>query len=119
MSFARLRASIRWSNDRTGACAWVLGETIERASLTSRQRRSSRDFGGFVGTRKHVVYAGNREPRTLPDELFADPPRSVRIGEEDRAERNVLRARGDELEDVAARRDAAHPDDRKIGRAAA
>src|SRR5438093_3091517 len=119
MSFARLRASIRWSNERTGACAWVLGETIERASLTSRQRASSGDFGGFVCAREHVVYAGNGDPRTLPDDLFANPPRSVRIGEEDRPERNVPRARRDEFDDVPSRGNAAHPDDREIGRAAA
>src|SRR3989442_15928593 len=104
MSFARLRASIRWSSERTGACAWVL-DTMERASLTTRQQRSSRDFGGFVRTRKDVVYAGNTEPRALLGELLADSPRRFRIGEEDRAERHVARARGDELEDVPPGRD--------------
>jgi hypothetical protein len=28
MSFARFSASIRWSSDRTGASAWVLGDTM-------------------------------------------------------------------------------------------
>src|SRR5580765_4810758 len=41
MSFARLRASILWSRDRAGAWAWAfVDETIERASLTTSQRRS-------------------------------------------------------------------------------
>src|SRR5919204_936148 len=119
MSFARLSASIRWSRERTGAWAWVLGDTIERASLTTRRRGSSQDFRRFVRARECVVRIGNANSRTLLDELRTHAPRCIRICKKHRAERDVRCAGGDELERVAAARDSAHADDRQRGRATA
>src|SRR5579884_2139435 len=119
MSLARRRASIRWSSERSGACAWVLGDTIERASLTTRCAASSRDARPFVGAREHVVDAGDGKSRTLFDELCANARRRVGIGKEDGAERDVRRTCGDELDDVSAVPHAAHADDRRTRRAIA
>jgi len=41
MSFARWRASIRWSSDRAGAWACVFDVTIEAPSLASCDREFS------------------------------------------------------------------------------
>src|SRR5436190_22762043 len=73
-----------------------------------------RRFG--VREADYVVRTVNAELLKLACKLGSDAAGSGGVREEDRAERDAGRARGDELERIAARRDPAHPDDREPGR---
>src|SRR5438876_3873083 len=124
MSLALLRASMRWSRERAGACAWVFA-TIGARILTVLGARSSlldfRDLQGFFDHRNLVCnptgFVWTREPESghLGGELGADSSGGFRVPEENGPERNRGRPAGDQLERVAARRDAAYADDRQRG----
>src|SRR5947209_1229677 len=87
-SFALLRASIRWSSDRAGACACVLVGLMGRAILPTSRLASSGDF--FLRFRAfcdsdRVFGRGNACFGAGGDELGANPRGRVRVREEDRA----------------------------------
>src|SRR5213075_988811 len=73
-----------------------------------------RRFG--VREADYVVRTVNAEPLQLACKLGSDAAGSGGVREEDRAECDAGRARGGELERIAAGRDPAHPDDREPGR---
>src|SRR5262245_55986655 len=118
MSFARLSASILWSRERAGACPWVFVEdTTERASLTQWHAGSIRDAHEFSAQRAEssdvcdsarVVDVSEPERAGFGVELGTDSRRRVGVAEEDRAERDVVRAGRDELERVAPGHHATH-----------
>src|SRR4051812_47125855 len=130
MSFALLSASMRWSSERTGASAWVLGDTIRahesnkwpiavnhplsRVFLRCRngQQRAVRERVGLAEIAQVTSFELGRK-------LRADACGCVRIGEENRAEGDVKGACGGEVEHVASGRDAPHADDRELRRAVA
>src|SRR5947209_13277780 len=84
-SFALLRASIRWSSDRAGACACVLVGLMGRAILPTSRLASSSDF--YLSFRAfcdigRVFGRGNTGFGARGDELSADPGGCVRVGKE-------------------------------------
>src|SRR3982074_1380338 len=109
MSFARLRASILWSNERTGAwtCVWGAGM---RAALYQPPSRMQLPRFGLVcqpgnGVHCYAECVGRMiEPGTCRFcvELLSHARGCVRIGEEHGAECNVCRAARDQLERVAS-----------------
>src|SRR6516165_8148717 len=84
----------------------------------TRNCEAPREDAAGVCEPPHGLDGVEPEPVELDLELGPDPGRRIRIGEQNGAERDRRRPRGDELERVTSRRDPAHPDDRKGGRAA-
>src|SRR3954447_21697542 len=118
MSFARLSASILWSNERTGAWTCVWGGTM-RAALYQPLSRVQLPRFGLVCHRGNVVHRdAERVGRTIEPgtcrfdaELFAHACGSIRIAEEHRAQCNVRRTARDQLERIASVAHASHADD--------
>src|SRR2546429_5008418 len=81
----------------------------------SRLEVEGRGFG-LVGGADDVVRVGKAVGCQLGFQLGSDAGRGAGIGEETRAERDIARARGEQLERVAAPRDSTHADDRHAGR---
>src|SRR5260221_13666067 len=96
MSFARLRASILWSNERTGACTCVWGGTMRAALYQPHSRGQAGRFclvcqAGNVG-RRHAERIGRTSEAgacRFGVELFAHTPRRTRVCEQHRADCNV------------------------------
>src|SRR4026207_240398 len=92
MSFARWRASIRWSSERAGAWACVFDVTIERTSLASCGRESrgtvGSDLQGFfkLGNSDRAGVGRVLEPTggSLGPELVPQAGGRERVREEDR-----------------------------------
>src|SRR3954452_4630823 len=112
MSFARLRASMRWSSERTGACTWVWGGTMSAASYQPASAVQLPTIclvfhpgNGCERRAERVVDVVESDTRELVRDLFAHPRRRVGIAEQDRAERDVRRTARDELDDIASARD--------------
>src|SRR5215204_972669 len=82
MSFARLRASIRWSRERRGACAWVLRAATARGILTSSEPRSTLHICRCM----QVFFAVNARPAVegWAFRLMSGSYGVVRIGEAER-----------------------------------
>src|SRR5258705_3840229 len=119
MSFARLRASILWSNERTGAWTCVWGGTMRAALYQPHSRVQALRFGLVCqpGNAVHRNAEGigrtiEARARRFGVEFFAHAPRCIGVREQHRAERNVRRAACDQLERVASVAHAAHADDR-------
>src|SRR5437763_2942858 len=74
---------------------------------------------GLVRGADSVVSVGKALRGELGLQLGPNSPGCSGIGEEDRAERDVVRAHGEQLEHMAPGRDSAHPDDRERGGATA
>src|SRR5438477_12479315 len=84
----------------------------------SRPLMEGREIGLVRGA-DGVVSFGKAVRGELGLQLGPNSPGCSGIGEEDRAERDVVRASGEQLEHMAAGCDSAHADDRECGGAAA
>src|SRR5665213_2252403 len=105
MSFARLRASILWSNERTGAWTCVWGGTMEAALYQPLSRVQAPRFGLVCRAGNTVHRNSERGGRMIEAgaccfeaELVAHPPWRIGVREQHRAECNVRRTARDHLE---------------------
>src|SRR6266852_3327895 len=122
MSFARLRASILWSNERTGAWTCVWGGTMRAALYQPHSRVQAPRFGLVCRTGNAVHRDAKRVGRMIEAgaccfdvELVPHAGWGIRVREQHRAECNVRRTARDHLERVASVEDAAHANDRQLG----
>src|SRR3954471_729585 len=107
MSFALLRASIRWSSDRSGAALEDWTGACIGAAVYPRPRDPERGFSSV--RKKRRLCEGSCQ---LGSELSRDPGPGGRIPEALRANCNELGAGVDHLRGVPAGRNSAHRDHR-------
>src|ERR1043166_8557718 len=123
MSFARLRASILCSSERTGAWTWICGGAMSAASYQphSDVQPSSARLVFYVDNSlecraEHLFDRRESGPSELDVELCAHTIGCVGVSEEDRPERDVCRAARDELERITPGLHTAHADDGQLRR---
>src|SRR6476661_8763460 len=99
MSFARLRASILWSSERTGAWTCVWGGTMRAALYQPLSRVQEARFGlvGQAGNTldretEGVGRTSEAGARRFGVEFRAHARRSIRVCKQHRAERDARRA---------------------------